>query len=405
MNKINIDKNAKYIIDVLQKNGFNAFVVGGCVRDIIMGVPPKDFDIATSATPLEVKELFEKCIDTGIAHGTVTIVLDKEMYEVTTFRIDGEYLDNRKPSNVVYTNDVYEDMLRRDFTINAIGYNDKDGFIDYFDGFKDIENKVIRGVGDPKVRFTEDALRMLRAIRFSSTLNFDIEENTYNAIKEKNYLLQNISVERIREEFTKTLLSNNNEKIEMLIDTELFKYYNEELFNYIKNSLFDITEFLKYSKKDKTYLYVALFHKFGYENTKNHLKLLKWDNKTIKDVSDIVGQFDNELIENGHYIRTIAAKIGIENTFVYLFYLEKINNKSYSHLFEELELITKNNYPISIKDMLISGDDLKEIGITNGKTIGNCLKYIFEKVLENPNLNNTDTLLKMAGEFSESKIV
>ncbi len=402
MNNIEIDKNAKLIIDKLKANGYNAFVVGGCVRDMIMNKEPKDFDIATSAKPEQVKELFEKCIDTGIEHGTVTVVINKLMYEVTTFRIDGDYLDNRKPSSVSYTNDVFEDMKRRDFTMNAIGYNDQDGFIDYFDGFSDIENKIIRGVGEPAIRFEEDALRMLRAIRFSSTLNFEIEKETYNAIKEKKHLLTNISVERIREEFTKTLLSDYNERIELLIETELLKYYNEQLFDYIKTNLEEIKQYLKFSKKDKTYLYTALFHKLDYENTKNHMKLLKWDNKTIKDVSDIVGQFNTKIEESGYFIRSFVSNFGFDNTEMFLYFKEKIDNKDYKNLYEEINLIKENSYPVAIKEMEISGDDLKELGIENGKKIGECLKYLFDKVLVDPRLNKKDILLKIIGEYIEN---
>ncbi len=402
MDKIQIDKNAKFIIDRLKNNNYKAFVVGGCVRDIIMGLPPKDFDIATSAKPEEVKVLFDKCIDTGIEHGTVTIVINKEMYEVTTFRIDGDYVDNRKPTSVLYTDDIYEDMLRRDFTINAIGYNEEDGFIDYFDGFGDIQNKTIRGVGDPLVRFTEDALRMLRAIRFSATLGFDIEDKTYNAIIEKRELLQNISVERVREEFTKLLHSNNTDKIELLVNTELIKYYNKEFYDYLKDNIVEIKEYLNYAKKDNVYLYVALLHKLSFDNAKNHMKLLKWDNNTIKNVSDIVGQLGVNVQKTGYFIRKFVSEFGIENAKIFLFFKEKIDGESYKVLFDELDLITEKKYATIVKELEIDGNDLKAMGIENGKEIGQILKYLLEKALIDPTLNDKVLLTEMVGNYNEN---
>lgn len=399
MSNIKIAENAKQIVDILKNNGFNSFVVGGCVRDMIMGIEPKDFDIATAAKPQEVKKLFNKCIDTGIEHGTVTVVINKEMYEVTTFRIDGDYLDSRKPEFVEYTDSVYEDMLRRDFTMNAIGYNEEDGYIDYFNGLGDIENKIIRGVGEPSVRFNEDALRMLRAIRFSATLDFDIEEETYKAIIEKRELLKNISVERVREEFTKILLSNHNERIEILINTQLIRYYNQEFFEYIEINLESIKEFLKYSKKDKVYVYVALFHAFSFEDTKKHMKALKWDNKTIKDVCDIVSELNTEIIESGYFIRKLVSNHGIKNAKAILFFKEKIDSKNYSKLYDEINLILEKSYATTTKELSISGDDLKSIGITNGKKIGECLKYLLEEVLKSPEKNSKEELLKIAGEL------
>ncbi len=398
MSNFTIDKNAKLIVETLKNAGYNAFVVGGCVRDMVMGLPPKDFDIATSAKPFEVKELFNKCIDTGIEHGTVTVVINKEMYEVTTFRIDGEYLDNRKPESVLYTDDVREDMLRRDFTMNAIGYNEIDGFIDYFDGLTDIKNKIIRGVGEPAVRFNEDALRMLRAIRFSSTLGFEIEKNTYDAIIEKRELLKNISVERIREEFTKTLFAEYNERISLLIETELIKYYDEDFFNYIKDNLAKIIELIKISKKDRTYLYVALLFNQNKETAKKTLTNLKWDNKTIKDVSEIVGELKTEIIETDYFIRKFVSKHGIENTKIFLYFREILDTRDYSNLKEFLNDIVENNYPTIIKELDIDGNDLKEIGIVNGKQIGETLSYLLDEVLKDPTLNNKSILLKMAGD-------
>ena len=181
--KIILPENVKYIIQKLSEAGYEAYAVGGCVRDTILGRIPGDWDITTSARPEEIKNIFKKTIDTGIAHGTVTVMLSKEGYEVTTYRIDGEYEDSRHPKEVIFTGNLTEDLKRRDFTINAMAYNDETGLVDIFDGLGDIEKGIIRCVGEPRERFTEDALRMMRAIRFAAQLGYSIEENTSLAIK------------------------------------------------------------------------------------------------------------------------------------------------------------------------------------------------------------------------------
>ena len=200
--KIKLPKNVGYILDKLIKHGYEAYIVGGCVRDSILGLRPKDWDITTSATPKQIIKVFEnyKIIPTGLKHGTVTILIDDIGYEITTYRIDGDYEDCRHPKDVVFTSDLKEDLSRRDFTINAMAYNDKDGLIDYFNGYEDlINNKVIRTVGDCDNRFREDALRILRAIRFSAKLNFKIEEDTFIGMFNNTKNLKNISKERIRD--------------------------------------------------------------------------------------------------------------------------------------------------------------------------------------------------------------
>ena len=204
---INIPNNVQFIIDTFYKNNYEAFMVGGCVRDCLLGLTPKDYDITTSALPNITESLFEKTIPTGIKHGTITVVLDNENLEVTTYRTEGNYLDNRHPESVEFVSNIKEDLSRRDFTVNALAYNNKEGLIDYFNGIDDIKNKTIKAVGDPNKRFQEDALRMLRAIRFSCQLGFKIDDSTYAAIKSNYKLIKNISIERIRDELCKILTS------------------------------------------------------------------------------------------------------------------------------------------------------------------------------------------------------
>ncbi len=211
--KIDLPHNVDYIINELMNNGYEAYAVGGCIRDSILEREPEDWDITTSARPMEVKKLFRRTVDTGIQHGTVTVMLDREGYEVTTYRIDGEYEDNRRPKSVEFTADLVEDLKRRDFTINAMAYNRREGLVDVFDGLNDLKKGIIRCVGSAAERFDEDALRILRAVRFSAQLGFEIEEETLKAVKEKTDRLEAISAERIRVELNKLLLSPHPEKL------------------------------------------------------------------------------------------------------------------------------------------------------------------------------------------------
>ena len=214
--RIEIPAGAARILKVLEANGYEAYVVGGCVRDSLLGKQPHDWDITTSALPLQVKALFSRTIDTGLKHGTVTIPSGRgEAYEVTTYRIDGEYLDGRHPSEVTFTASLREDLKRRDFTINAMAYNEKDGLQDFFDGISDLETHRIRAVGDPKKRFEEDALRILRAVRFSAQLGYTVEEGTLRAMRTLAPTLARISAERIAAELEKILVSPHPDRLRM----------------------------------------------------------------------------------------------------------------------------------------------------------------------------------------------
>ena len=220
---IQLPEKVRYIIDILMEAGYDAYAVGGCVRDSILGRKPSDWDITTSALPEQVKGLFRRTVDTGIQHGTVTIMLEKEGFEVTTYRIDGEYEDSRHPKTVIFTPNLIEDLKRRDFTINAMAYNDKAGIVDAFEGMEDLQRKVIRCVGDAEARFGEDALRIMRAIRFSAQLGYEIEEETGKAIRKLAPTLQNISAERIQVELVKLITSDNPFWLKYAYDTGVTK--------------------------------------------------------------------------------------------------------------------------------------------------------------------------------------
>jgi len=208
--KINLPPKVRYIINKIYENNYEAYIVGGCVRDAILGFEPNDYDITTSASPDIVKKIFKdfKCIETGIEHGTISVLIEDEIFEITTYRIEGEYKDHRRPENVEFTGKLEEDLKRRDFTINAMVYNEKKELVDLFGGKEDLNNKIIRTVGNPYDRFNEDGLRMIRAIRFSSKLNFAIEKETLKAIYDNAYTIKSISLERITDEFTKIILSD-----------------------------------------------------------------------------------------------------------------------------------------------------------------------------------------------------
>ena len=221
--KIRVPKNVENIIGTLESHGYEAYAVGGCVRDTMLGREPQDWDITTSARPQEVKALFRRTIDTGIEHGTVTVMIGGEGYEVTTYRIDGKYSDSRHPESVTFTPELREDLRRRDFTINAMAYNDRAGVQDLFCGQEDLDAHVVRAVGEPEERFREDALRIMRCVRFAAQLGFEIDPATYAAAEKLSGTLDNISRERIREELLKILVSDHPDYVTLLQDIGALK--------------------------------------------------------------------------------------------------------------------------------------------------------------------------------------
>ncbi|MBC7960006.1 MAG: HD domain-containing protein [Vallitaleaceae bacterium] len=329
MVNIKLPKQVNDIIRKLNSKGYEAFAVGGCVRDCVLGVEPEDWDITTSALPEQVKALFYKTVDTGIKHGTVTILMDKMSYEVTTYRIDGPYENNRSPKNVHYTRDIIEDLKRRDFTMNAMAYNEDEGLVDAFSGVLSIENKRITCVGDPNERFQEDALRMLRAIRFSAKLGFDIDADTQVAIKNNAPLIQNISGERVHMELTKILTSNNPHFIKKCVDLGLMAYMIPEFMDTVgleQSNLHHIYtvdghiyEALKHIEPTETLRWTMFLHDIGKGTTKtldekgqghfyghpqkscllakDILARLRFDNKTTKDILKLIEFHDYRIVD------------------------------------------------------------------------------------------------------------
>lgn len=404
MIKIDVPKNVKLIIKILENNGYEAYAVGGCVRDAILNKEPNDWDITTSAMPEEVKKLFRKTIDTGIAHGTVTVMIEKVGYEVTTYRIDGEYEDGRHPKNVEFTSNLIEDLKRRDFTINAMAYSDKNGIVDEFDGIGDLDRNVIKCVGNPMDRFNEDALRILRAVRFAAVLNFEIEENTKKAIAELAKNLNKISKERIQAELEKLIISRYPDKLNIAYETGITKVIFPEIdrlvdigkFDFIRKKLVEIepNHYLRWS---------VLLSQSTKEESKKILRGLKFDNKTIDTVSRIVYAVNRELPKNRAEVRKSIYEIGEDLYEMYLQFM-----KIYmSDRVEEIEKIEKQYRDIlasceciSLKTLAVNGRDLIELGAKRGEEVGNGLKFLLYKVLENEKINERDVLINIFKETS-----
>ena len=441
--EIKLPEKVKSVLQTITDAGYEAYVVGGCVRDSILGREPMDWDITTSATPREVKALFRRTIDTGIQHGTVTVMLDKEGFEVTTYRIDGKYEDSRHPREVTFTPNLEEDLKRRDFTINAMAYNEKDGLVDLFDGMGDIERGIIRCVGDAKERFREDALRIMRAIRFSAQLGYSIEETTQKAITELAPNLRNISAERIQVELTKLLVSPHPDYLRVAYETGVTKVFLPELDKAMEtpqnhpHHCYSVGEHilhsLLYVEPDKKLRLTMLFHDIGKPETmtvdaegkthfhghaivgegmtKDILRRLRYDNDTIQTVSRLVRYHDygNGVDPDKRIVRRAVNKIG-EDVFPSLFPIryadicaqsdyqreEKLENlEKWQTLYRQ---IVDQRECVSLKDLAVTGNDLIALGVKPGKEIGDCLGELLELVLENPDCNTKECLLKKASE-------
>lgn len=416
--RIDIPKDADTIISIFENNGYEAYVVGGCVRDSILDRKPEDWDITTSAKPEEIKELFHKTIDTGIQHGTVTIRMGGCSYETTTFRIDGEYEDNRHPKNVEFTSLLSEDLKRRDFTINAMAYSPDKGLIDMFGGIDDINNKIIRCVGNPFERFSEDALRTLRAVRFAGQLGFEIEENTYAAMAKIAPNIATISAERIRVEITKLLMSKGPDKLLTAKEAGLTKVFLPEWDAIVEKGdgeriIRSVNIVNKLSQgmeeRDRRILaFAMLLAETG--NAKDIMKRMKFDNYSISMVDRLTKKctcdFDISKIE----LRKFISKSGLD--MMELLYMLRQAYYSgfgdeYSEYMMEIDRMSKACYeqivadkdPLTIGDLMITGNDLMENGIPKGKMVGSILNALLDAVLEKPELNHVNWLLKKSAIF------
>lgn len=406
--KINLPPKVRYIINKIYENNYEAYIVGGCVRDAILGFEPNDYDITTSASPNTIQEIFKdfKCIETGIEHGTVSVVIEDEIFEITTYRIEGEYKDHRRPDKVDFTDRLEEDLKRRDFTINAMAYNEKKGLIDLFGGKEDLNNKIIKTVGNPYDRFNEDGLRMIRAIRFSSKLNFTIEKETLKAIYDKSFIINNISLERITDEFTKIILSDKPENIKYLFETKLLKYLNisnEDNIDKLTQFYNEIIILNKINKNlEKRLALLDYIIEKNNINCKSFCNELIYSKKVIKNHNIILTLLKN--IEIDHLNKVEIKKIlsGVDRNLLeeYLDISRIIydKEKKVDEIIDILSEIEENNECYIIKNLKVNGRDIMSLGYKN-KEVGEVLNYLLEIVIEDYTLNKKDVLIKKIKEI------
>ena len=440
-----LPKNVKIIIDNLNKNNFEAFIVGGCVRDSIIGLTPHDWDICTNAKPDEIKKCFEgfNTFDSGIKHGTISIVLDGEVFEVTTYRIDGTYSDNRRPDSVTFTSDISKDLARRDFTINAMAYNEKSGLIDPYGGKNDLRDNIIRCVGNPEFRFNEDALRIIRALRFASVYDFVIENETSESIYKNADLLKNIAVERISVEFNKLLCGNGVE--------EILNNYRDIIAVFIPEikPMFDYNQHTKHHNRDlwyhKTYSVKSvdnnpllrmsmLLHDIGKpkackrdENGTCHFKghpkhsaemaeiilhRLKYPTDFIETCITLIKYHDVRFNGSKRQLRHVMSAIGNKNVEL-LLKIQRADimaQSDYKHKekLEKLDLacrvykeILADKDCFTLKQLVINGNDIKNLGVNEGVKIGKILKMLLSLVIEDKLENEKSALIKKAEEIRD----
>ncbi|MCR5775094.1 MAG: HD domain-containing protein [Lachnospiraceae bacterium] len=446
-----LPENVRYIIRTLQDAGFDAYAVGGCVRDVLLGRKPADWDLTTNADPQEVKKLFRRTIDTGIKHGTVTVMLNDEDhnykgYEVTTYRIDGEYEDSRHPKEVIFTKDLGQDLERRDFTINAMAYNEQAGLVDGFDGKNDLKQHIVRAVGDPYERFEEDALRILRAYRFAAQLGFCIERETEAAAVKLKGSLRKISAERIQAELTKLICSPHPDVLFDMYKAgitgvilpefdrcmKMDQKNRHHIYNVGEHTIRAMMVNAEYSEVEfdpdtlRYIRYALLFHDFGKPDAmtedgngarhfKGHaqiseriateiMKRLKLDNDTINTVSALVKWHDYRPNPTEANVRKAMNRTGTD-IFRLLFPVRVADTLAQSMYKREEKLsyerelmriyikILQDKDPITVKDLAITGKDLIEHGYEPGPDIGRKLQELLEEVLEDPKCNTREILL------------
>ena len=408
--RIEMPYEAEWIIDNIRSHGYEAFIVGGCVRDAVLGRIPGDWDITTSAKPEQVKEIFGKTVDTGLKHGTVTIIKHGSGYEVTTYRIDGEYLDGRHPETVEFTPDLREDLKRRDFTINAMAYSHETGIVDEFEGMEDLKRRVIRCVGCAKDRFTEDALRILRAVRFAAQLDFVIENETYKAIAEIAPNLVHVSKERIQVELTKLLLSDHPEKIWMVDATGIAEYvtpgftevFERELESRSSRDLLkECWAGIAALPADKSHRWAGFLRHMMPEQAVKILRGLKLDNDTIGNVKNMITAFQAPLAVDKVEIRRLLSRV-TEYQFLGAMQLKKLDgDETVPGILQLFEEIKEAGDCVSLKQLAVNGGDLLAKGLEKGKQIGDGLMYLLNLVLEKPELNKKDILLEKITQFKE----
>mgnify|MGYP004473195231 FL=1 len=439
--QLTIPTPAEKILQTLDEHGYEAYVVGGCVRDSVLGRDPHDWDITTSASPEQVKEIFDRTIDTGIEHGTVTVMIDREGYEVTTYRIDGEYEDGRHPKEVCFTSSLEEDLKRRDFTMNAMAYNPSKGLVDLFGGMDDMENHVIRCVGDPMERFQEDALRIMRAVRFSAQLGFAIDDSTRQAITALAPNLKYVSAERIQAELVKLLASPHPDYFRVAYETGITREFLPEFDACMETEqntphhCYTVGEHILHSTlnvpADKVLRLTMLFHDIakplmkttdenGCDHFKKHaekgetvvkgiLRRLKFDNDTIDKVTRLVRWHDERPEPSMKAVRRAVNRIG-EDIFPMYLVVRKADllaqstyrrEEKLEHLMKIEECynqIREEAQCVSMKSLAVSGRDLIQAGFKPGPEMGQLLNRMLDHVLEVPEDNTKEKLMAFIKE-------
>ncbi len=445
---MNVPVKIKDFCSVFNKSGYECYLVGGAVRNLIRGIKPADFDFATNALPQDMMEMFKKVIPTGIEHGTVTILFKGMQFEATTYRIDGDYSNSRHPDRIEFSSSIYEDLKRRDFTINSMAYDPvKDILLDPHEGKKDLKKKLIKAIGDPSTRFAEDGLRVLRGCRFASQLDFEIEEKTLAGMKNQGFRLEYISAERIRDEIIKILMSDIPSKAFFIMkNTEILKYIIPELCKGIgveqrEMHIFDVFEHSVYSAdfadKDIVIKLAALLHDIGKPDSMEirdgirtfymHdrisadtasliLKRLKFPKIVEKQVSHLIREHMFNYTEDwtDSALRRLISRVGKENIkdLIKLRYADRagmkgkpfecVNDKSFIC---RINRILENENAFTIKNLAVNGNILSEkAGIPKGPDMGSVLSFLLESVLEDPEMNTEDKLIKIARNFYNERI-
>ena len=389
--RIQLPYEVEWVIGKIRDAGYEAFAVGGCVRDTLLGRTPEDWDVTTSARPEAVKAIFERTVDTGLQHGTVTVLKNRKGYEVTTYRIDGEYHDGRHPDSVEFTPNLLEDLKRRDFTINAMAYSHETGIVDEFGGMEDLKAGIVRCVGRPEDRFTEDALRLLRALRFSAQLGFEIEESTYAAIKTIAPNLAKVSKERVQAELTKLLLSAHPERILLLKETGLSAQIVPGFDAVFAPALFSELSRLP---AEKSLRWAGFLLCQSTKQAEAVLKGLKMDNETIGNVSRMIEGAKETLPLEKPAVRRAMSRYTPYQLEGALKLKELMGSPDAEEIRRLREEIIRDGDCVSLKDLAVKGRDLLEAGVERGPMVGEILNHLFDLVLLHPEKNDRELLLK-----------
>ena len=388
---VSLPPQVSNILATLEGAGYEAFVVGGCVRDIIRGTQPTDWDITTSATPAQAKALFLRTVDTGIKHGTITVLFDGQHFEVTTYRIDGKYLDNRRPQAVTFASNIEDDLSRRDFTMNAIAYNPRTGFMDPHGGIADINARIIRSVGDAHLRFGEDALRMLRAVRFCGTTGFTIHPNIICAARALAGNLAYISPERVREELVKLVMSKNVAALDHLLDTGLLSHVLQGYS--FGGDIANIISWLAAAPPHEAMRMAILLH-WAQNDSEQMLRSMRFPLKFVREVTQYIKMLPTP-IENNRYAIKKALRSTTQGMFANLISLKSIiyPQDNLADIAATAADIAQSGECINLHMLAINGNDIIATGITDGAQVGEKLEMLLDLVLQNPNMNTREQLL------------